>query len=181
MERRDICSETVKQPRRRETSKARHSQPKRLWAVLSQIQEGKERVIAYYSKTLAPPERNYCVTHRELLAVVKAMKHFRPYLYGTKFKLRTDHASLRWLCRRHEPSAQVARWLEIMSAFSYELEHRAGKRHSNADGLSRQTPSLDCKQCAAIEQRDGGPSRAEVAGRNYKQLIKWSRYRRYTL
>ena len=131
-------------------------------AVLSQVQEGKERVIAYYSKTLAPPERNYCVTRRELLAVVKAMKHFRPYLYGTKFKLRTDHASLRWLCRRHEPSAQVARWLEIMSAFSYDLEHRAGKLHGNADGLSRQTACLDCKQCAAIEQRDGGPSRAEI-------------------
>ena len=31
-------------------------------AVLSQVQEGKERVIAYYSKTLAPPKRNYCVT-----------------------------------------------------------------------------------------------------------------------
>ena len=143
-------------------------------AVLSQIQEGKERVIAYYSKTLAPPERNYCVTRRELLAVVKAMKHFRPYLYGTKFKLRTDHASLRWLCRRHEPSAQVARWLEIMSAFSYELEHRAGKRHGNADGLSRQTPCLDCKQCAAIEQRDGGPSRAEIEAelRAADQVVK---------
>ena len=64
-------------------------------AVLSQIQEGKEKVIAYYSKTLAPPERNYCVTRRELPAVVKAVKHFRPHLYGTKFMLQTDHASLR--------------------------------------------------------------------------------------
>ena len=70
-------------------------------AVLSQIQEGEKRVIAYYSKTLAPPECNYCVTRRELLAVVKVMKHFRPYLYGNKFKLRTYHAFLHWLCRRH--------------------------------------------------------------------------------
>ena len=47
-----------------------------------------------------------------------------------------------------------------MSAFSYELEleHRAGKRHGNGDRLSR----LDCKQCAAIELKDGGPSRAEI-------------------
>ena len=131
-------------------------------AVLSQIQEGKERVIAYYSKTLAPPERNYCVTRRELLAVVKAVKHFRPYLYGTKFKLRTDQASLRWLCRRHEPTAQVARWLEILSPFSYQLEHRAGKLHDNADGLSWQTLCLDCTQCATIEKWDGGPRRAEM-------------------
>ena len=63
--------------------------------VLSQIPKGEERVIAYYSKTLAPPKFNYYVTHRELSAVVNAVKHFRPYLYGTKFKLRTDHASLR--------------------------------------------------------------------------------------
>ena len=41
-------------------------------AVLSQVQEGKERVTAYYSKTLAPPECNYCVTRQELLAVMKA-------------------------------------------------------------------------------------------------------------
>ena len=113
-------------------------------AVLFQVQEGKERVIAYYSKTLAPPERNYCVTRRELLAVVKAMKHFRPYLYGAQFKLSTDHASLRWLCRWHEPSAQVARWLEIFSAINYQLEHRAGRHHGNADGLSKQSQCLDC-------------------------------------
>ena len=47
-------------------------------AVLSQ-ERGVERVIAYYSKTFSPPERNYCVTRRELLATVKAVKHFRPY------------------------------------------------------------------------------------------------------
>ena len=130
-------------------------------AVLSQVQEGQERVIAYYSKTLAPPERNYCVTRRELLATVKAIKHFRPYLYGRKFKLRTDHASLRWLCRRKEPSNQVARWLEILAEFNYTLEHRAGVKHGNADGLSRQSCE-DCKQCGLIERRDGGPTRQEL-------------------
>ena len=63
-------------------------------AVLFQILEGKELVIAYYSKTLPPPplhspEINYCVTRIELLAVVQAVKHFRSYLYNTKFKLPT--------------------------------------------------------------------------------------------
>ena len=56
----------------------------------------------------------------------------------------------------------MARWLEILSPFSYQLEHRAGKLHDNADGLSRRTPCLDCTQCAAIEKRDGGLSRAEM-------------------
>ena len=88
-------------------------------AVLSQIQEGKERVIAYYSETLSPAERNCCITRRELLAVIKAMKHFRPYIYGRPFKLRTDHALLRWLYQRREPLAQIARWLEIFCKFQY--------------------------------------------------------------
>ena len=90
------------------------------------------------------------------------MKHFRTYLYGTKFYLDTDHASLRWLCLRHEPSAQVARWLEIMSAFTYDSEHRTGKHHGNADGLSKQTHCLHCKKCAAIEQRDEGSTQAAI-------------------
>ena len=130
-------------------------------AVLSQIQEGKERVIGYYSKTLSPPEKNYCVTRRELLAVVKGMKHFRPYLYGRTFELRTDHASLMWLCRRREPSDQVARWLEALAEFKYTISHRAGPKHGNADGLSRR-PCGDCKQCQRIEERDGGPTWSEI-------------------
>ena len=131
-------------------------------AVLSQVQEGEERVIGYYSKTLTPPERNYCVTRRELLAVVKGVKHFRPYLYGQKFTLRTDHASLLWLCQRKEPSDQVARWLETLAEFRYTLHHRAGIKHGNADGLSRR-PCGDCKQCQRIEKRDGGPTWDELA------------------
>ena len=67
-------------------------------AVLSQAQKGKERVISYYSKTLDAAQRNYCVTRRELLAVIKAITFFRPYLYGREFVLRTDHTSLMWLC-----------------------------------------------------------------------------------
>ncbi|XP_043064105.1 uncharacterized protein LOC122320095 [Drosophila ficusphila] len=51
-------------------------------AVLSQCQEGQERVLEYYSKTFNAAERNYCVTRRELLAAVLSTKHFHHYLYG---------------------------------------------------------------------------------------------------
>ena len=60
-------------------------------AVLSQIQDGKERVIAYASRTLSKSEQRYCVTRKELLAVVFFVKHFRHYLYGRQFRIRTDH------------------------------------------------------------------------------------------
>ena len=49
--------------------------------VLSQVQEGQERVTAYYSRTMNRTEQQYSVTRKELLTVVEAVKHFHPYLY----------------------------------------------------------------------------------------------------
>ncbi|KAF8789832.1 Transposon Ty3-G Gag-Pol polyprotein like [Argiope bruennichi] len=62
-------------------------------AVLSRKIGKEESVISYFSKSLGKPERNYCVTRKELLAIVKSVEHFHHYLYGRKFLLRTDHAS----------------------------------------------------------------------------------------
>ena len=62
-----------------------------LGSVLSQVQDGRERVFGYY---LTRSERQYCVTKRKLLAVVDALKHFRTYLYGVLFVVRSDHGSL---------------------------------------------------------------------------------------
>ena len=72
-------------------------------AVLSQECNGQEKVIAYASRTLSKAERKYCVTRKELLAVVTFIRHFRPYLVGYTFKLRTDHSSLQWLQNFREP------------------------------------------------------------------------------
>lgn len=77
-------------------------------AVLSQVHQGDERVIAYYSQALSKPERNYCITRRELLAIVKAIDHFNPYLYGRKFTIRTDHASFQCLLNFKNPEGQIA-------------------------------------------------------------------------
>ncbi|GFQ95816.1 ferredoxin-2, mitochondrial [Trichonephila clavata] len=81
-------------------------------AVLSQEIDGQERVIAYWSKCLSKPERNYCVTRKELLAIVKAVENFHSYVYGRKFLHRTDHASLTWLLNFKNPEGQIARWIQ---------------------------------------------------------------------
>src|SRR3989441_7145838 len=93
-------------------------------AVLSQVQNGEERVIAYASRTLSRPERNYCVTRRELLAIVYFVKQFRSYLLGREFLIRTDHSALRWLKITPEPIGQQARWIEKLEEYSYRVEHR---------------------------------------------------------
>ena len=110
-------------------------------AVLSQIQHGEEKVVAYYSHAMSRSERQYCVTRKELLAVVRSVQHFHfhPYLYGRHFTIRTDHAALRWLLSFRDPEGQIARWLERLQQYDFEIQHRAGTKHGNADALSRQT------------------------------------------
>ena len=109
-------------------------------------------MVAYYSCTLSRPERYYCVTHKELLAVVKAIKHFHVYLYGRKFLLRTDHSALQWLLSFRHPEGQVARWLERLQQYDFTVEHRAGTKHGNADALSRRPCLLEvCKHCDRLD------------------------------
>lgn len=108
-----------------------------LGGVLSQIQNGEEKVIAYASVSLLNSQRKYCTTHKELLAIVTFLKHFRNYLFGQNFLLRTDHASLKWLKNFKNPEGMIARWISIVDMYDFEIEHRRGTLHLNADGLSR--------------------------------------------
>ena len=122
-------------------------------AVLSQVQNGEERVIAYFSKSFSKTERRYCVTRKELFAIVSAIKHFHHHLYGAEFLVRTDHGALRWLLNFKHPEGQVARWLEFLGTYAFEIQHRAGKKHGNADALSRR-PCDDCKYCDRLEEKE---------------------------
>ena len=74
-------------------------------------------------------ERNYCVTRRELLAIVGGVRHFHNYLYGRKFLVHTDHGALRWLVGFKDLEGQLARWLEILGTYDYEVVYRPGSRH----------------------------------------------------
>ena len=109
--------------------------------VLSQCIEGTEHVIAYYSKSLNPAQQIYCTTRRELLAVVATLDHFKGYIWGPKFVVRTDHAALVWLKNLKNIQGMLARWLAKLQQFHFEIIHRPGAQHGNADGLSR------CPQC----------------------------------
>ena len=123
-------------------------------AVLSQCQNGREVVIAYASRRLSKSEKNYCVTRRELLAVVAFLKHFRHYLLGRKFVIRTDHAALTWLRKVSEPIGQQARWLEQLEEYDFQIVHRAGIKHGNADSLSRK-PCDKTRCCRSVPDDNG--------------------------
>ena len=113
-------------------------------------------MISYYSKCLSKSERNYCVTRKELLAVIKAVQKFQHYLYGRHFMIRSDHGALRWLANFKSPESQIARWLEILSTYDYDIQHRARLVHSNADALSQRPCQADCSYCKRAEERYHG-------------------------
>jgi phospholipid-translocating ATPase len=105
--------------------------------VLSQVQDNKEKVIAYGSKKLDKQQQRYSVTRRELLVVITFIHQFRHFLWGRNFLLRTDHGSLKWLFNFKDSQGQLARWLEVLSQYDFEIQHRLGSKHQNADPLSR--------------------------------------------
>ena len=109
-------------------------------AVLTQQQEGIDRVISYASKTLNKSQKNYSATRRELFAVVHFTYHFKFYLLGRKFSIVTDHIALVWLYSFKDPEGMVARWLEKLGQFDFEIKHKAGRSIPHADCLSRVLP-----------------------------------------
>lgn len=122
--------------------------------VLSQIQDGRERVIAYGSKMLSRSEKNWCITDRELYAIRYFSEYYRQYLIGRKYVVRSDHQALKWLFSLKEPKNRIARWIEALSEFDFSVEFRSGKRHGNADGLSRCVNPRDC-QCDGLPDDEG--------------------------
>ena len=117
--------------------------------ILHQIQDGRERVIAYASRALNKAERNYCITEKELLAVRFFIEYFRQYLLGRKFIVRSDHQALVWLFKLKEPRGKVARWIEILSYYDFSIEYRPGRKQAHCDALSR---CVDPRKCDCLNQ-----------------------------
>jgi transposase InsO family protein len=108
-----------------------------LGAVLSQKSGEEEYPVAYASRQLNPAETRYSAIERELLGVVWAVEHFRPYLYGRRFQINTDHKPLVWVDRLKESSARVSRWKERLAAYDWTIKHKKGTENVIADWLSR--------------------------------------------
>ena len=118
--------------------------------VLSQLQAGSEKTIAYGSKSLSKSQRAYCSTYKELLAIVIFLQKFRPYLLQREFIVRTDNSSLKWLLNFRTVSGLLARWISQIADYNFTVVHRPGKQHTNADALSRVliTPRKRCNRQA---------------------------------
>lgn len=112
------------------------------WAVLSQLEDVKERPIAYLSRTLSKAEEKYSATAKELLA-----KRFRPYLYGRPFVIYTDHEPLtKELKLTDATSNHIVQDLAVdvsqlnLEQYDFKIIYKKGKQNKVADGLSRIPP-----------------------------------------
>ena len=76
--------------------------PGGLGAVLTQVVDGVERVIAYASRGLKSFEKNYSAYLLELQAAVWAIDYWSVYLMGRHFILNTDHKPLTFLSTIHK-------------------------------------------------------------------------------
>ncbi|CAB0043169.1 unnamed protein product [Trichogramma brassicae] len=108
-----------------------------LGALLSQGKIGSDLPVGYASRALAKAELNYAAIEKELLAIVFAVQHFRPYLYGRKFTIVTDHKPLVVLHYLKSPTSRLARWKDKLRDYDYEIVHKPGRVNANADALSQ--------------------------------------------
>ena len=121
--------------------------------VISQKQSNVQKVIAYGSKTLGKSERNCCATDWELLVIKYFMEYYKHYLHGQHFRVRHDHEILKWLFSMKEPKHCIARWIEVLSEFDYELEYHPGRKYRNADAMSR-CPNPRVCSCSIAEEHE---------------------------
>ncbi|KAK2710347.1 hypothetical protein QYM36_013862 [Artemia franciscana] len=109
-------------------------------AILPQIISGEEKVIEYACRTLTPGESNYSATQLKLLSIIHhpyKLDHFRHYVVGRKFKLRSDHKSLQYLQSFKKPRGILARWILKIQDLDYEFEYLKDKQNAQCDYLGR--------------------------------------------
>lgn len=104
-----------------------------LGCVLTQDQ----KVIAYASRLLKPPEQNYPTHGLELAAIVHALKIWRHYVIENKCDVYTDHKSLKYIFTQPDLNLHQRRWLELVKDYNLEVHYHPGKANMVADTLSR--------------------------------------------
>ncbi|GFU33420.1 hypothetical protein TNCV_4362421 [Trichonephila clavipes] len=109
-----------------------------LGTVLLQLgEDGLFYPIHYMSKKNSIQEAKLCSYELEILAIIEALKKFRNYLLGMKFRIQTDCAAFAKTLDEKELTLKMARWSFFLTNFDYEVVHRPAKQMQHVDALSR--------------------------------------------
>jgi hypothetical protein len=99
------------------------------------VQEG--HPVAFFSRPVAPRHQSLAAYERELIGLVQAVRHWRPYLWGRRFVVKTDHYSLKYLLDQRLATIPQHHWVGKLLGFDFSVEYRSGATNVVADALSR--------------------------------------------
>lgn len=136
-------------------------------AILAQETNKGIRPISYASRSLTQTERNYSITEKEMLAAIWAMEHFKYYLYGREFTLKTDHKALEaFNTKGYLESARIQRWMDRIQVFNFKVQYQKGETIEHVDALSRQFMDQSVN-----EIKDGENQRLSLVLKAHEDLI----------
>jgi hypothetical protein len=95
------------------------------------IQEG--HPIAFFSRPVAPRHHALAAYERELIGLVHAVRHWRPYLWGRRFVVKTDHYSLKYLLDQRLATIPQHHWVGKLLGFDFLVEYKPGAANVVAD------------------------------------------------
>lgn len=137
---------------------ATDASPYGIGVVLSQVEEGVEKPIAFGSKSLTVAQRNYSQLDKEGLAVIFGVTKFHKYLYGRRFTLQLDNKPLSYIFSPTKEiplmaSQRMIRWILKLRAYDFKITLRSTSQHANADCLSR-LPAGEDRLFDSMEEND---------------------------
>ena len=94
--------------------------------------------VAFFSEALKGSALALSTYEKEMLAIVKEVRKWRPYLLGKPFTVRTDHKSLKYLLEQRITTPAQSRWIPKLLGYDYIIEYKRGSENQATDSLSRQ-------------------------------------------
>ena len=117
------------------------------------MQEG--RPIAFESKPIKGKDLHKPIYEKEMLAILHALKQWRPYLIGRHFKVKKNDDSLKYFLEERLSSKEQQKWITKMLGYDFEIIYKKGKQNMVVDALSRRDEDVEALQCTlSIVQPD---------------------------
>jgi RNase H-like domain found in reverse transcriptase/Integrase zinc binding domain len=121
--------------------------------VLEQEYDDELHPVAYASRKLSFAEKNYPTHDRELLTIIYAVRKWRTYPHGARFRIRCDHHPLQYLETKPQLSKRQIRWVDALAKFDYRIEYCKGKWSILSDAMSR-PPDLSTTELFTGEENE---------------------------
>jgi hypothetical protein len=106
--------------------------------------------LAFYSRSIAARHAKLAAYERELIGLVQAVQHWRPYLWGREFTVRTDHYSLKFILDQRLSTIPQHQWVSKLFGYDFSVEYRPGRLNTVADALSRRDAEEELLEACAL-------------------------------